>query len=69
MSNSSNGAIVSVVVAPVLNPIRVNTGRRTLRRTGHGITVAAIVVDVFQVEGMDVTGEVSVSGLLVPKVD
>lgn len=69
VSNSSNRAIVPVVVAPVLNPIRVNTGRWTLRRTSHGITVAAIVVDVFQVEGMDVTGEVPVLGPLVPSVD
>lgn len=46
-------------MATVLNAIRVDTRCRTLRGTSHGIAVATVIVDVFQIESMDVTGEVS----------
>ena len=49
---------VCVVVTSVLNAIRVDTGCGSLGCSSERIAVAAIIVDVFQVEGVDVTGEV-----------
>lgn len=46
-------------MATVLNAIRVDTWCRALRGTSHGVAVATVIVDVFQVESMDVTGEVT----------
>lgn len=43
-------------MATVLNAIRVDTWCRALRGTSHGVAVATVIVDVFQVESMDVTG-------------
>lgn len=48
----------------VLDAIRVDAGRRVLRGTRHRVAVATVIVDVFQVEGMDVTGEVSKNGMV-----
>lgn len=52
----------------VLDAIRVDTGGRALHCTSHGVTIAAVIVDVFKVESMDVTGEVSArsKGLVAP---
>lgn len=61
LSKPSNRTIVSVVVAAILDTLRVHTRRRALRGPGHGVAVAAIIVNVFKVEGMDVAGEIPVS--------
>lgn len=48
------------MVTSILNTFRVDTRGRALSGTSHGVTIATIIVDVFQVERMNVTGEVSV---------
>lgn len=53
----SNRAVVAGM-APVLDAIRVDARRRVLSRAGHRVAIAAVIVDVFEVESVYVTGEV-----------
>lgn len=46
---------------PVLDPLRVDSRRLGARRATLGALGAAVVVDVFEVEGVDVAGEVAES--------
>lgn len=46
---------------PVLDPLRVDSRRLGTRRATLGALGAAVVVDVFEVEGVDVAGEVAES--------
>lgn len=42
----------------MLDAIRVDTRCRALRGSSHGVTIATVIVDVFQIESVDVTREV-----------
>lgn len=66
-TRASNRAIAAgrIVMATVLDTIRVDARCRALRGTSHGVAIATVIVDVFQVESMDMTGEVSKNGILV----
>lgn len=46
-------------MATILDTIGVDTRCRALRGTSHGVAVATVIVDVFQVESMNVAGEVA----------
>jgi hypothetical protein len=60
-TNCSDSAIVAGVrVSTTLNAIRVNTWRRSLGCASYGIPIAAIIVHIFQIKGMNVSGEVPV---------
>lgn len=48
-------------VPPVLDPLRVDSRRLGARRATLGALGAAVVVDVFEVEGVNVAGEVAES--------
>lgn len=65
-ATESHSTIISVgmcvVMTSILDAIGVDTGCGSLRGSSERIAVAAIVVDVFQIEGMNVTGEVAVGG-------
>jgi len=50
------------MITSILDAIRVDTRCGPLRGTSYRIAITAIVVDVFQIEGMNVTGEVAVEG-------
>lgn len=60
MSRSDSAVVAGVGVTTALNAIRVYTRRRSLSRASYGISIAAIVVHIFQVKGMNVSGEVPV---------
>lgn len=51
-------------MSTVLDAIRVDARRWALRGTSHGVAVATVIVDVFQVESMDMTGEVPMHDLI-----
>lgn len=53
----SNCAVVASIT-PVLDAIRVDARRRVLSGAGRGVTIATVIVDVFQVESVYMTGEV-----------
>jgi hypothetical protein len=60
-TNRSDSAIVAGVrVTATLNAIRVNTRRRSLGRASYRIPVAAIIVHIFQIKGVNVPGEVPI---------
>lgn len=48
-----------MTMASILDTIRVDARCGLLRGTSQWIAIAAIVIDVFQIEGMDVSGEVT----------
>lgn len=48
-----------MTMASILDAIRVDAGCGPLRGTSQWIPIATIVIDVFQIEGMDMSGEVT----------
>lgn len=48
-----------MTVASILYAIGVDARCGPLRGTSQWITIATIIIDVFQIEGMDVSGEVA----------
>lgn len=60
--NRSDGAVIAGIgvtrVTTALDAIRVHTRRRSLGRASQRIPIASVVVYIFQVEGVNVSGEV-----------
>lgn len=48
-----------MTMASILDALGVDARCGPLRGTGQWIAVATIIIDVFQIEGMDVSGEVA----------
>ena len=63
VERKSNGTVVDacrcMMMASVLDSIGVDAGCRPLRGTSQWIPIATIIINVFQIEGMDVSGEVT----------
>ena len=67
-TNCSDSPVVASIgltrVTTTLNAIRVNTRRRSLGRASQRVPIASVIVYIFQVESVNVSGEVpSVKGL------
>lgn len=48
-----------MTMASILNAVGVDARCGSLRGTSQWIAIATIIIDVFQIEGMDVSGEVA----------
>jgi hypothetical protein len=63
IERKSHGTVTRVcgymTMASILDAIGVDAGCGPLRGTCQWIAIATIVIDVFQIEGMDVSGEVT----------
>lgn len=63
MEGKSHGTVITVcgcvTMASILDAIGVNAGCGPLRGTSQWVAIATIIIDVFQIEGMDVAGEVA----------
>lgn len=63
IESKSHGTVIKVcgcmTMASILNAVGVDARCGSLRGTSQWIAIATIIIDVFQIEGMDVSGEVA----------